>query len=764
MIKLIRLINWRSHSDTALTFHKGTNLLVGIMGAGKSSILEGISFALFGTFPAIERRKLKIENIIRLNEPNAKVVLEFEWNGNNYRVERNIERSKKGSSSTAEVYKDNSLVEHGQTPSSLYIQNLIGVDYDLFTRAIYSEQNNVDHFLNLDPRRRKDEIDCLLGLDKFELARANIVTVINQLRSKHKTLEEKLNKKEIEEAEKNENRHKELLVQIEKNLKELQVSYGQKTKELTSVSTTFENMKKEKEIFEKLDRELLKLSTQCETLSKELENKKIDNDAKIKLENNLTILSELRSKSLHELQSIDKEFSRLSKELGSTESKLKLISQNNLTIAKLENEFKSLPQKEQLIQKQKECEQLLLSYQSEKNSLERELTEIKDLIPKLKTGISKCPLCSSDLNDQAIEHIKTEKEDLIKNKSTGVGELSNLILSTKKTHESFSQDISKSILLTEKLSLLQAELKDNDNLPEAKKKIETNLLEFQNKKRTTQKTIDDATGNMETIRQELTIIKNLIIKKTDLDKTTTQLSEIKSKLVTVKFNVKQFDELRSIVEKLRIDVELANASKKSLEEKLLNTQEILKLIHEKLIIIKSVEAEIVSLAKLEEELAIYKNALQDTQIALRVNLIDAINSAMNEVWPIFYPYKNYHALRLGVSEKDYIFEVNDGNNWKALETMASGGERACAALALRVAFAMVLTPNLSWLILDEPTHNLDSEAVELLSSALQYKVPEVVKQIFIITHDEGFMGSEFASSYRLSRDKSINGETKVTLQ
>ena len=39
-------------------------------------------------------------------------------------------------------------------------------------------------------------------------------------------------------------------------------------------------------------------------------------------------------------------------------------------------------------------------------------------------------------------------------------------------------------------------------------------------------------------------------------------------------------------------------------------------------------------------------------------------------------------------------------------------------------------------------------------------MPEVVCQTFVITHDEAFMGSEFASSYRLERDKERNGETK----
>jgi DNA repair exonuclease SbcCD ATPase subunit len=176
--------------------------------------------------------------------------------------------------------------------------------------------------------------------------------------------------------------------------------------------------------------------------------------------------------------------------------------------------------------------------------------------------------------------------------------------------------------------------------------------------------------------------------------------------------------------------------------------------------LEKMEKEISKITALEEELVIYKNALLETQISLRSDLIEAINNAMNEIWHIFYPYRDYKALRLNVTEKDYSFEVFDGE-WKALESVASGGERACAALTLRVALAMVLTPNLSMLILDEPTHNLDKEAVELLSQTLQFKVPEVVEQTFVITHEEALMGSEFASSYKLSRNKEGFEATKV---
>ena len=265
---------------------------------------------------------------------------------------------------------------------------------------------------------------------------------------------------------------------------------------------------------------------------------------------------------------------------------------------------------------------------------------------------------------------------------------------------------------------------------------------------------------MEKLRLKLSRFEDSVKKQKELDEIKKRISSVAGQLQSIRFDQDAFESLREKTESIRIEAERLTSSRQSLEMQLKMSKDLLKIVREELSSLRELQTEIKKLYSLEEELLIYKNALLETQTSLRSTLTDAINSAMNELWPIFYPYHNYRALRLSVSEKDYVFEVNDGE-WKSLDTIASGGERASAALTLRVALAMVLTPKLSWLVLDEPTHNLDSQAVEMLSSALQFKVPEVVKQTFVITHDEAFMGSDFASSYKLTRDKEHNGETKV---
>jgi DNA repair exonuclease SbcCD ATPase subunit len=99
-----------------------------------------------------------------------------------------------------------------------------------------------------------------------------------------------------------------------------------------------------------------------------------------------------------------------------------------------------------------------------------------------------------------------------------------------------------------------------------------------------------------------------------------------------------------------------------------------------------------------------------------------------------------------------------------VDGIASGGERSMACLALRIAFSKAFIPNLKWLILDEPTHNLDSNAIEQFSQILREKIDQFVDQVFLITHEERIseaVGGSSGSLHHLERDKEANEPTRV---
>ena len=71
IINAIRLHNFKSHADTSVEFGPGINVIIGENGAGKTSILEAISFALFRDYSG------SMENLLRRGQKEMTVELIF---------------------------------------------------------------------------------------------------------------------------------------------------------------------------------------------------------------------------------------------------------------------------------------------------------------------------------------------------------------------------------------------------------------------------------------------------------------------------------------------------------------------------------------------------------------------------------------------------------------------------------------------------------------------------------------------------------------
>lgn len=764
MLNSIHLLNWRSHKDTLFEFSKGTNLIVGIMGSGKSSLLDAISFALFGTFPSLERRKLKLVDLPRLNEPQASVILEIFWEGHKIKVERSIKKSKKGASSDAKLFRDGKLIDSGTTAVTDYIERLLSIDYDLFTRAIYSEQNNIDYFLTLGPRERKQEIDVLLGLDKFETARINAVSVLNRFKSGKKMLEEKFSQE----------RYNELLTKIQESkqkseeLKKQQSDSTQKlsdtTKSLEQSNNTLQSLIKKKQEYEQLSKDILRTQTTLKSLEKELEGKQIDKSSYESQKQKLSTYKQEYSKLSETVKQIENRISQLSRESGATDAKLSTIEKEEV---KLNSDkailFKLLQDKPlpTLEKSQEQSEETLIKLQSEKSAISKEKSEITETLGKLKPGMASCPLCNSSLDEQGMKHIEEEKTARIKQIDERTKEVLNSIKETQSFLQTLSTNIKKAKILSETISSKEKSFSEKSKLLERKTELYTSSKKLSEERSLLQKQLTELNTSINQLSVSLNNTERLLKMKKEYDILKQKLSTLESTFKTLSYNEKTYENARTNSEQIRLSYEKLKDSLKFLEKQIADINQINSLMEKEKSQLEKTKTEIEQNTKFEEELSIYKNALLETQTSLRQNLTDAINSAMNEIWSIFYPHRNYSQIRLQVTEKDYLFEVFDGSNWKYLETVASGGERACAALTLRVAMAMVLAPNLSWLILDEPTHNLDRDAVLLLSETLQLKVPEVIDQTVVITHEEALMGSDFAKSYKLTRDKEKNEPTKI---
>src|SRR3990172_11575919 len=88
-LKKIILNNIRSYENQTVDFPEGSMLLSGDIGSGKTSVLLGIEFALFGLQPG-----QRGNSVLKNGANEGGVSMEFEVDGKTVVVERNMKRGK----------------------------------------------------------------------------------------------------------------------------------------------------------------------------------------------------------------------------------------------------------------------------------------------------------------------------------------------------------------------------------------------------------------------------------------------------------------------------------------------------------------------------------------------------------------------------------------------------------------------------------------------------------------------------------------------
>ena len=189
IIESIHMKNFKSHTNTKIEFNTGISIIMGGNGAGKSSILEAVGFALFK-----QHSSKKIDQLITIGNNKNKmfVKLEFTSNGRKYSVRR--ERTKTSSKANIMVKEGQNFhqLTSGDNQVTKEIQNILEMDGDLFLNAVYVRQGEIADLVDKTPAEKKQVIGKLLGLESLEKAWKNILPLINNYEMEKIRLEGKL--------------------------------------------------------------------------------------------------------------------------------------------------------------------------------------------------------------------------------------------------------------------------------------------------------------------------------------------------------------------------------------------------------------------------------------------------------------------------------------------------------------------------------------------------------------------------------------------
>jgi DNA repair exonuclease SbcCD ATPase subunit len=374
---LFKKIRWKNFLSTGNSWTEmnftdySTNLIIGTNGAGKSTVLDALTFSLFGK-PFRKINKPQLVNSV--NEKDCLVEVEFSIGNIDWKVSRGIKPS------IFEIWRNNSVLD--QSASALdqqkwLEQNVLKMNYKSFTQIVILGSSTFVPFMQLSAAHRREVIEDLLDIKIFSSMNLVIKEKIRSIKDEIKTLElkkESLNDKvkmQKEFIEELENRGNANINANKEKIANLDEEIGNYTRENESVEEPLRVLIREQdaitgyaEKLRKLGNLKGKISQKVSTITKEhkffSENtvcptctQSIDEEFRInRITDAQNKTKELQSgykeleEAIKEEEERERQFNTLSKGISNLTNG---ISQNNIKINGLRRQIRNLEQEIQVL-------------------------------------------------------------------------------------------------------------------------------------------------------------------------------------------------------------------------------------------------------------------------------------------------------------------------------------------------------------------------------------------------------------------------------
>ena len=186
---LFKTIKWKNFLSTGNQYTEvdftlnSTNLIVGTNGAGKSTILDALTFSLFGSpFRKINKPQL----INTVNEKDCIVEVEFTIGTTEWKVVRGIKPN------IFEIHRNGEVLDQASASvdqQKWLEQTVLKMNYKSFTQIVILGSSTFVPFMQLPAAHRREVIEDLLDIKIFSSMNTVIKEKIRQIREEVKTLE-----------------------------------------------------------------------------------------------------------------------------------------------------------------------------------------------------------------------------------------------------------------------------------------------------------------------------------------------------------------------------------------------------------------------------------------------------------------------------------------------------------------------------------------------------------------------------------------------
>ena len=277
-------VRWKNFLSTGNVFSEidlqrsRTNLIVGHNGSGKSTILDALTFSLFGKpFRKISKSML----VNSVNEKDTMVEIEFSIGKNSYQVIRGIKPNKFMVYCNGQPWDEDAKAVDQQKNLE---QNVLKMNFKSFTQIVVLGSSTFVPFMRLPGQQRREIIEDILDIQVFSVMNNRLKDKIRENNEEIKDLdyqlhllEEKielqkqymleLKKKTDAEIDKKKEKIKEYEQEEESSLGNIR----DLTDQVTNLSTEMEEYSKSSSKLKKLNTFLIKLNQKLQTCKKEHE-------------------------------------------------------------------------------------------------------------------------------------------------------------------------------------------------------------------------------------------------------------------------------------------------------------------------------------------------------------------------------------------------------------------------------------------------------------------------------------------------------------
>jgi exonuclease SbcC len=166
LLERLTLRNFKRFRNQEIQFRDGITGIIGNNGTGKSSIIEGILFALYGLSGTGVRADFIVSSFAQPRE-RCEIRLDFRVRGQEYAVRRSF---RKGSATQHEAWlnKEGKLLAQGVSEVDREVTRILGMDAKDLKNTIYAGQKDLVALLESRPGERREWFSRVLGIDDLK--------------------------------------------------------------------------------------------------------------------------------------------------------------------------------------------------------------------------------------------------------------------------------------------------------------------------------------------------------------------------------------------------------------------------------------------------------------------------------------------------------------------------------------------------------------------------------------------------------------------